>query len=64
MDKIKDIDILAYPAQDKAVLSPNSEDGRSFVEKLSVKELNGDLVNSTINDIKENNLSYSFRLGS
>ena len=60
----KDILMWAYPERNKAHLEGNSADGFIFVGSASeFKVISGDEVNSTMRELEEKGLTYSFKLG-
>lgn len=66
----KDISVEAVPEENKALVKANSPDGMIFVKRryeginsvTEKAEITGDDVNDLLGDIKEAELSFSFRL--
>lgn len=66
----KDIDVIitAYPEENKAVLESNSGEAMVFLKSrfedvpvIDNPSITGDEVNTLLNDLREKNLSYSFK---
>jgi len=61
----KDIEITAYPNDNKATVFGHTEEGRAFIQsrydKTAPIPINGDEVNGLIKALRNEKLSFSFK---